>query len=56
MAVSIGLLDSKKISDVYSARAMTFKSYLEAVYENYMAWANLSKLIGKEVDPLLINK
>ena len=56
MAVSMGLLDSKKISDVYSARAMTFKSYLEAVYENYMAWASLSKLIGKEVDPLLINK
>ena len=56
MGVSIGLLDSKKISDVYSARAMTFKSYLEAVYENYMAWANLSKLIGKEVDPLLAEK
>ena len=53
MGVSIGLLDSKKISDVYSARAMTFKSYLEAVYENYMAWADLSKLIGREVDPLL---
>ncbi len=56
MAVSMGLLDSKKISDVYSARAMTFKNYLEAVYENYMAWANLSKLIGKEVDPLLSEK
>ena len=56
MGVSMGLLDSKKISDVYSARAMTFKNYLEAVYENYMAWAKLSKLIGKEVDPLLSEK
>ena len=55
MGISIGLLDSKKISDVYSARAMTFKNYLEAVYENNMAWANLTKLIGKEIDPIFSN-
>ena len=51
MAISLGLLNSEKITDAYGARAITFKNYFEAIYENQMAWSRLSQLVGREVDP-----
>jgi outer membrane protein TolC len=53
MAISLGLLNSEKITDAYSARAMTFKNYFETIYENHMAWSKLSQLVGQEIDPFL---
>ncbi len=54
MAISMGLLNSEKIVDAYGARALTFKNYFEAIFEHHMAWSNLSKIIGQEIDPILI--
>lgn len=53
MGAGSGLGDARKIVDAYQARALTQKDYLEAVYRHHMAWAELSRAVGREVDPLL---
>lgn len=44
--------DSQKLVEAYQARAATLKDYYEAVYKHHLAWAKLSRVVGKEVDPL----
>lgn len=53
LAYSAGLGNTKNLVEAYGAKAQTAKSYFEAVHLHHMAWANLSKVVGLEVDPLL---
>lgn len=53
MGYSSGLSGSEGLVEAYGARAETTKGYFEAVYRHHMAWASLSKAVGKEVDPIL---
>jgi outer membrane protein len=48
-----GLGDTKSLVEAYGARAETAKSYFDAVYHHHLAWANLSKAVGTEVDPAI---
>jgi outer membrane protein len=50
---SSGLSGSGGLAEAYGARAETTKSYYEAVHRHHMAWAALSKAVGKEVDPAI---
>lgn len=50
---SSGLVGTQGLVEAYGARAETTKDYFEAVHRYQMAWANLSKVVGREVDPLL---
>lgn len=50
---SSGLGNASGLVEAYGARAETTKTYFEAVYRHDMAWANLTKVVGTEVDPLL---
>jgi outer membrane protein TolC len=52
-SVGLGLTPAKDIIDAYTTRALVYKDYYEAIYNNHLAWANLSMQIGTEVDPLL---
>ena len=51
---SSGLGGAQGLVDAYGARAETTKTYFEAVYHYHLAWATLSKVAGREVDPLLL--
>lgn len=53
MGVSSGLGDVKKIVDAYQARALTLKDFYEAIFRHHMAWAELSQVVGIEVDPFV---
>ncbi|MGZ3710927.1 MAG: TolC family protein [Bdellovibrionota bacterium] len=48
-----GLGNTKDLVEAYGARAETAKSYFDAVYHHHLAWANLSKVVGQEVDPAI---
>ena len=48
---SAGLGSSQNLVEAYGARAETAKSYFEALYRHYLAWAQLSHAVGQEVDP-----
>ncbi|MGE3260248.1 MAG: TolC family protein [Bacteriovoracia bacterium] len=48
-----GLGDAKGLVEAYGARAETAKNYFDAVYHHHLAWANLSKVVGAEVDPAI---
>lgn len=54
MRYSSGLGGAQGLVDAYGARAETTKTYFEAVYRHHMAWAALSKAVGREVDPILL--
>lgn len=41
------------LTAAYGARGEAVKSYYEAIYEQQLAWARLSKAAGIELDPLL---
>ncbi len=49
-----GLGESKNLVDAYGARASTTKEYLEAIHEHHLAWARLSRAVGTEVDPAIM--
>jgi outer membrane protein TolC len=51
---SSGLAGAQGLVEAYGARAETTKTYFEAVYRHHMAWAALSKAVGQEVDPILL--
>lgn len=53
---SSGLTGTQGLVEAYGARAETTKDYFEAVHRYQMAWANLSKVVGTEVDPLLLSR
>jgi hypothetical protein len=53
ISYSSGLSGSGGLAEAYGARAETTKSYYEAVHLHHMAWASLSKAVGKEVDPVM---
>ena len=48
-----GLGSAQGVVEAYGARAETTKSYFEALFRHQMAWANLSRAVGTEVDPVL---
>lgn len=48
-----GLGSTAGLVEAYGARAETAKKYFDAVYQHHLAWANLSKSVGTEVDPAL---
>ena len=50
-----GLGTSQGLVEAYTAKADTTRTYYEAVYRHHMAWAGLSKAVGREVDPILIS-
>lgn len=52
-SVGLGLTPAKEIIEAYTTRALVFKDYYEAIYNNQVAWAKLSEAVGTEVDPLL---
>jgi outer membrane protein TolC len=54
IAFGSGLGGVQGLVEAYGARAETAKSYFEAVFRHHMAWADLSRAVGKEIDPLLI--
>ena len=51
---SLGLVKSKELIEAYKTKLLTYKSYYEAIYNYNLSWAELSKNIGKEIDPYLI--
>ncbi len=53
MSYGSGLGNASGIVEAYGARAETTKAYFEAVHRHHMAWAMLSRVVGREVDPLL---
>ena len=53
MAYGSGLGAVDGLVEAYGARADTVKAYFEAIYQLDLAWAGLSKAVGKEIDPLL---
>ncbi|NUM88818.1 MAG: TolC family protein [Bdellovibrionales bacterium] len=53
-AFSAGLGRSERLVQAWGARAETVKEYLEAIYGHHMAWAAMSRAVGREVDPLLL--
>ncbi len=48
-----GKLNIENFAKAYQARVMTYKTYLESLYQYYLAWASLSEAVGVEVDPRL---
>lgn len=53
---AMGLINAKDIVEAYQARIITFKEYLQTIYEYNLAWARLSLTVGSEVDPLLVSE
>ena len=53
IGLTAGLGNSKKIVEVYQAKALARKDMFEAMYKQHMAWAGLSRVVGIEVDPIL---
>ncbi|MCO5141686.1 MAG: TolC family protein [Oligoflexia bacterium] len=51
IGVGTGLKTSNRMLEAFLARAETTKSYFQAVFDYQIAWANLSKTVGVEVDP-----
>jgi len=51
LAYGSGLGKVEPLVEAYGAKAKTTKDYFEAVFKYHMAWAALSKAVGKEVDP-----
>ena len=51
MGYSIGLTEIKNLVDAYLARAKTAQDHWEAIYKLNMGWAELSKVVGREVTP-----
>jgi outer membrane protein len=51
MSMAAGLSTSEKISQAFTARAFAGKDYYEAVFAYELAWAELSKIVGVEIDP-----
>lgn len=54
MGYASGLGGPQGLVEAYGARAETTKTYFEAVHRYHMAWASLSKVVGQEVDPVLL--
>jgi len=52
----IGLLKAKDIVEAYEMRAYTYKEHLENIYMYNLAWAELTEMIGTEVDPVILAK
>jgi outer membrane protein TolC len=40
------------LTEAFLAKAQTTQKYFEAVHRHHMAWAELTKIVGSEVDPL----
>jgi outer membrane protein len=55
IAFTAGLGKGDALVEAYGARAETVKKYYEAIYRHHMAWANLSRVVGQEVDPLILD-
>jgi outer membrane protein TolC len=52
---AMGLTSTKKLVEAYQAWAFASKDYYEAILNHHLAWSELSKEVGIEVDPLLKN-
>jgi outer membrane protein, multidrug efflux system len=52
MNYGLGLGDTKELVEAYQARMLTLKDLYESIYAHHMSWANLSLMVGSEVDPL----
>jgi outer membrane protein len=52
----IGLIKAKEVVEAYEIRAYTYKNHLENIYNYNIAWAELSRAVGTEVDPILLSK
>lgn len=51
MGYSLGTIDIKDLIDAYLARAKTAKDQWEAIYKLNMTWAELCRIVGKDVAP-----
>lgn len=56
MSWAAGLATSKKISEAFTTRALVAKDYYQAIHSYELAWASLSQVVGKEVDPQITQK